>query len=111
MEDAPNSSGIGPDWRERKHRRRRLPHLSIGLMQGLVCNSRRHGIVDWVAEMEPALLRMLKKLGIHFTNMGPVVHFHGRRQPCYAHIDELLMRVKQERPDVWGLITKDGECY
>jgi N-acyl amino acid synthase of PEP-CTERM/exosortase system len=108
LEDAQVPSGIGDNWRELVDGRRRIPHLSLGLIQGLVRNSCEAGIEHWVAEMEPALLRMLRHIGIRFTNMGPIVEFHGRRQPCYIHIQEMLARVERERPDVWSVITADG---
>ena len=110
-EDAPTPSGVGLDWRERQEiEQRRLPHLSLGLVQAMVCLSAHHGITHWVAEMEPALLRMYSKLGVHWIKLGPVVEFHGKRQPCYTHLDQMLDRNLDERPDIWDLITDGGDC-
>jgi N-acyl amino acid synthase of PEP-CTERM/exosortase system len=111
LEDVPSPTGVGPQWHESGDERRRLPHLCVGLIQGLVYNSRLHGIDAWVAEMEPALLRMLRKLGIYFDNMGPRIEFHGKRQPCYTHLDRMLERTKVERPDIWALITMGGRLH
>jgi N-acyl amino acid synthase of PEP-CTERM/exosortase system len=111
LEDVPSPTGVGPQWHESGDERRRLPHLCVGLIQGLVYNSRLHGIGAWVAEMEPALLRMLRKLGIYFDNMGPRIEFHGKRQPCYTHLDRMLERTKVERPDIWALITMGGRLH
>ena len=107
--DAPTPSGIGSAWQPEDQGQRRIPHLSLGLIQALVANSARYGISHWVAEMEPALLRMLRQLGIYFTKLGPVVEYHGRRQPCYATVAPMLERVRSERPEVWALITDEGE--
>jgi len=111
LEDVPTPTGVGPLWSEyRQAEQRRVPHLSLGLAQAMVFNSRRHGITHWVAEMEPALLRMYAKLGLHWNKVGPLVDFHGRRQPCYACIEEMLQRAQQERPDIWRLVTDAGGC-
>jgi N-acyl amino acid synthase of PEP-CTERM/exosortase system len=58
--------------------------------------------------MEPTLLRMLQRLGIYFENMGPVVDYHGQRQPCFCSVDDLLATTWEQRPDVWSLVTDDG---
>jgi N-acyl amino acid synthase of PEP-CTERM/exosortase system len=76
----------------------------------MVCVSARDGITHWVAEMEPALLRMYAKLGVHWIKLGPTVEFHGKRQPCYTKLDDMLTRNRQERPEIWDLITDGGRC-
>jgi N-acyl amino acid synthase of PEP-CTERM/exosortase system len=110
IDDAQTPTGVGAGWREHPPtEQRRLPHLSVGLVQAMVCNSFRHGITHWVAEMEPALLRMYRKLGVHWIKLGPLVEFHGKRQPCYTQLDEMLARAYRERPDIWDVITDGGE--
>jgi N-acyl amino acid synthase of PEP-CTERM/exosortase system len=91
--------------------RRVLPHLSLGLIESLVRMSVDHGITHWCAVMEPTLLRLLTRLGIHFEPIGPLVEYHGRRQPCYIPLEVLLPRVQRERPDVWDVITRGGEHW
>lgn len=111
VEDAQTPSGISPRWKQRQvPEQRRIPHLSLGLLQAMVCGSVRHGITHWVAEMEPALLRMLAKLGMHWNNLGPMVEFHGRRQPCYTVLDQMLDRMRTEGPEVWQVFTDGGTC-
>jgi N-acyl amino acid synthase of PEP-CTERM/exosortase system len=73
--------------------------------------SAREGITHWAAVMEPALLRLLTRLGIHFNPLGRLVDHHGRRQPCWADLDVLLRRVYAERPDVWDVITDGGRLW
>ena len=58
--------------------------------------------------MDPTLLRLLTRLGIHFDPIGPLVEYHGRRQPCYKKLTDFLERARQERPEVWEVITNDG---
>ncbi len=91
--------------------RRILPHLSLGLIETLVRMSVENGITHWCAVMEPTLLRLLTRLGIHFQSIGPLIEYHGRRQPCYIPLREMLARVQRERPDVWDVITRGGQHW
>ena len=110
VEDAQTPAGVGHNWTERKpNENRRIPHLSLGLMQGLACNSGRAGITHWVAEMEPALLRMLSRLGVHWNKLGPVIQFRGKRQPCFTVLDQMFERMWDERPDIWNVFTNGGK--
>jgi len=91
--------------------RRILPHLSLGLIESLVRMSIDNGITHWCAVMEPTLLRLLTRLGIHFDSIGPLIEYHGRRQPCYIPLSVMLPRVQRERPDVWDVITRGGKHW
>jgi N-acyl amino acid synthase of PEP-CTERM/exosortase system len=91
--------------------RRILPHLSLGLIESLVRMSIDNGVTHWCAMMEPTLLRLLTRLGIHFDPIGPLVEYHGRRQPCYIPLAVLLPRVQRERPDVWDVLTRGGRHW
>ena len=91
--------------------RRLIPHISLGLMQAIVEMARRGGVTHLCAMMEPALLRMLSRLGIHFDNLGPRVEYHGTRQPCYSDLDLLLTRTWIERREVWEILTRDREIW
>ena len=78
----------------------------LGLIQEIVRQSRALGLTHWAAVMEPKLLRMLAAIGFHFTPVGPLVSYHGLRQPSYASIPETLERLKRERPDHWMVVTE-----
>jgi N-acyl amino acid synthase of PEP-CTERM/exosortase system len=91
--------------------RRQIPNTSLGLMQAIVAMAARGGITHLCAVMEPTLLRMLSRLGIHFKPLGPKVEYHGFRQPCYSDLDELLARIWVHRADVWELITREGSLW
>ncbi len=88
-----------------------IPHMTLGLIEGLVRMSVESGIDYWCAVMEPTLLRLLTRLGIRFDNIGPRVDYHGKRQPCYQRLDRFLERVRAERPDVWEILTDDGRHW
>lgn len=108
-------AGIGPDepmhGSQPKDRRTRdretnvVPHIQLGLIRGLVAISRKQGIQFWCAAMEPALLRRLARIGIHFHDSGSLVEYHGKRQPCIARVKDLLGRVAMERPDIWEVLA------
>lgn len=83
-------------------------YATLGLIRSLVEASVDHGITHWCLVVEPALLRFLTGLGLRFYPMGPLVDHHGLRQPCHADLAMLLDGVREQRPDVWEVITDDG---
>jgi N-acyl amino acid synthase of PEP-CTERM/exosortase system len=103
----PQSNGLD----DREDERRVIPNMTLGLIEGLVEMSLDHGIAYWCAVMERPLLRLLSRLGIHFENIGPLVEYHGRRQPCVIKLDTMLQRVSEERPDVWQILTDGGRHW
>lgn len=87
---------------------RLIPHMILGLFVGIMRMSARHHITHWYAVMEPSLVRLLTRFGIKFRRIGPVVEYHGRRQPCFASVDDVLRGIGQARPEVWRLVTSNG---
>lgn len=63
------------------------------------------GVEYGVAAMEPTLLRLLRRFALTFEPLGPLVQYHGWRQPCYAHLPSLMAQVKRERPEIWDLMA------
>jgi N-acyl amino acid synthase of PEP-CTERM/exosortase system len=61
--------------------------------------------------MERTLLRLLRSSGIHFEAVGPMVEYHGLRQPAVADLGALLARMEREQPTVWDFITGSGEFW
>ena len=91
--------------------RRLIPHITVGLFTAIVRMSAQERIRYWYAVMEPSLLRLLTRFGIHFTPIGPAVDYHGIRQPCFASADEILRRMHDESQDIWELITEGGSLW
>jgi N-acyl amino acid synthase of PEP-CTERM/exosortase system len=87
------------------HHKRLMPHITLGLFAGILRMSVEHNITHWLAVMEPTLLRFLTRFGIHFRKVGPLVDFHGNRQPAIAVVDEVLASISAHRKDVWQTIT------
>jgi len=88
-----------------------VPYFTLGLIRGLVQLSVANDISHWCIVVEPALLRFLKRLGLNFEPVGPLVDYHGMRQPCHADLEKLLAHCKIVRPDVWSVITGDGTLW
>ena len=101
----------GPAGMGGSRTKRVIPHISLGLMQAVVAMAAAHDVTHLYAVMEPALLRMLQFLGIYFHNLGPVVDYHGWRQPCFCDLDHLLATTYAKRPDVWNVLTDHGGLW
>jgi N-acyl-L-homoserine lactone synthetase len=85
--------------------------VRLGLMQGILRLSRELGLTHWCAIMEPMLLRLLQMSSIYFQPIGPLVEYHGLRQPAFLEIDAVLDRARFERPDAWNYVTLDGQLW
>jgi N-acyl amino acid synthase of PEP-CTERM/exosortase system len=88
-----------------QERRSMAPLMSLGLIQSLVSMSAEHGITQWCATMDPTLLRLLAAMSIRFEPLGPLVRYHGTRQPCYCEVGPMLRRVKDEQRPLWEVLT------
>ena len=85
-----------------------LPHISLGLIAMLFAISKEHKVEYWYAAMEPSLSRLLTRLGIRFVPIGPVMDYHGRRQPMIAKVSDLLDNIRRSRKDFFNLIADIG---
>jgi len=85
--------------------------VRLSLMQGIVIVSDQLGLTHWCAIMEPFLLRLLQMNSIHFIPVGPLVEYHGLRQPCYGDIQTMLDRIQRDQWDVWNHITLGGRLW
>lgn len=82
--------------------------LRLGLVQGGVRLSHELGLTHWCAVMERSLLRLMCATAIRFKPVGPLVEYHGVRQPCAAHIGTVLAEMAAEQPALWDLVTDGG---
>lgn len=76
------------------------------LIRGCVTLAAAHGISYLCALLEPALIRRVARLGVHFPAAGPLVEHHGLRQPSIICIDDVLSHLADHRPDVWAAVTR-----
>lgn len=87
--------------------RRSSPFIMLGLVRAMVKMSEANGITHWCAVMDPPLLRLLSRIGgVHFIPLGPLVDYHGWRQPCYGKTSEIYAAFRKRRPDMWYAVTR-----
>lgn len=92
------------DWHTIK---RWYPHITLGLFRAIIYMSRLYGVEYWYANMEPSLIRLLARTGINFTPVGPLVEYHGLRQPCIGVVEKILDDIHNSRYEVWQFITSE----
>ncbi|MBS0644755.1 MAG: PEP-CTERM/exosortase system-associated acyltransferase [Proteobacteria bacterium] len=85
--------------------------LRLALLQGALWMSAEAGHSHWLAVMQPTLLRLLRSDGLQFQPLGPLVDYHGRRQPVLAHLGTMLGGVAREQPAVWRYLTRGGAVF
>ncbi|MBS3804788.1 MAG: PEP-CTERM/exosortase system-associated acyltransferase [Oleiphilaceae bacterium] len=103
-------SGISDSayYSDSENGKRAMPYISLGLFAAILQMSVKHGITHWMAVMEPAQVRLLKRFGVEFDHVGPVLEYHGRRRPAFTEAASLIEGIRKRRPDVWALITDSG---
>lgn len=111
--EAETVSGVSPhtayiDPRGADTLRRGYPHITLGLIAAAFRMSVEQSITHWFAVMEPGLLRLLQRFGMHFLPVGPIVNHHGLRRPTLAAVAALSDGILGKRPDVWELVTDRG---
>ena len=84
------------------------PLMRLGLLKGLLQISCELGLTHWCAVMERPLLRLLRATSVHFLPAGPLVEHRGHRQPSYAKIDRILVRLRVEQAAAWDFLTDGG---
>jgi N-acyl amino acid synthase of PEP-CTERM/exosortase system len=98
------NQSLSPDFDPR----RIIPHITIGLFASIFQMTRENSLTHLCAIIDPALLRMLSRLGLHFNMAGERIDFHGPRQPVYASGSELLERLADEQPEIYELIISSS---
>jgi len=101
-EDKPEGKAMDPQM---------MPQITLGLFAGIVRMSAQNNITHWLSVMEPTFLRFLTRYGIYFQKTGPVVNYHGKRQPAVASIDSVLSGIHTHRKDAWEIITDNGNVW
>ena len=111
IKEAPTSHGLSASLAEGPTEcpTRRFPFIAVGLFKAVLAMTARQNVTHWYAVMEPSLLRLLEQFGIKFTPIGPLVDFHGLRQPCIAVAEEVLSSLHQQRPEIWEFVTDSGK--
>lgn len=85
--------------------RRLVPHMSLGLMRGVCLVAAQHGIENVCAAMSSPLLRLLERFGLVFKRLGPLIDYHGLRQPCVSEIERLLAGMAERHRDYYQMVA------
>jgi N-acyl amino acid synthase of PEP-CTERM/exosortase system len=80
----------------------------LSMLQFVVRESVRRDILFWTAVMEPKFLRLLARMGVCYTPLGPLVMHHGLRQPCYCYLPDMLENARRLHPECWEVLTDGG---
>lgn len=88
---------------------RYCPYVSLGLIKSVFHMSWENDITHWYASMEPGLIRLLRQLGIEFTPIGPLVNYHGLRQPCIGEVAKIFEGINNRQPLVGDFIAENGK--
>lgn len=85
---------------------RALPNISLGLIRGVFMAAREHALTHLCATMEPTLIKLMARIGIHFVALGPARNYHGLRQPCYCSIADVDRAMRRHRPELHAIIFR-----
>lgn len=70
------------------HELRAFPYIAVSLYLSAMALCHKTRRVHIYLMMEPRLARSLKFVGIHCTQLGPVVEYHGQRAAYYVDVRE-----------------------
>ncbi|MDH3325732.1 MAG: PEP-CTERM/exosortase system-associated acyltransferase [Gammaproteobacteria bacterium] len=103
--------GIGNDFGMMSSRQKRqfAAQISLGLFKAIILMSEKHEISYWLALMEPQLIRLLARIGIHFKHLSKHIKYCGDRHVCFENGREVLLGIHRQRPDIWAFITDEGK--
>jgi N-acyl amino acid synthase of PEP-CTERM/exosortase system len=107
------ADGLGEvtDFNESIDERRAPTHPILGLMKAGTMMSWEQGIRYWYAGMEPRMDRRLRQFGLVLEPVSPLIDYFG---PCRVHwgcLTAVFERMREQRPEVWRLLTGDGEIW
>jgi N-acyl-L-homoserine lactone synthetase len=93
-----------------KQRRGRKAEMltRLALMRGIAQLSSEMGLTHWLAVMERGLMRLQHRNWIHFEPLGPLVSYHGVRQPAVGEIATVINRIRREEFTTWSYLTDGG---
>lgn len=109
------NSGICVQKAMLRAERRFTPHLILALVAALVRMSYENNVTHWHAMMEPALVRLLGRLGMVFDTVDSTVEFHGQRHPCFTELGRFLQRIQEyscaSGHDTWSQVVDNHQLW
>ena len=96
----------------RERNERRAPtHPMLGLLKAGMIMSWERRVCYWYAGMEPKLDRRLRQFAFALRPISPVFDYHGRCRVHWGYLPDVLAHMRERRPQVWRLLTGDGEIW
>jgi len=83
----------------------------LGLLCAVLLMTAQNGVTCWYACMERKLNVHLARLGLQLSPIGPLVEYHGLRQPHMSRVSDVVERIYFERPRMWRLLTMNGKLW
>jgi len=83
----------------------------FGLLCAVLLMTAQNNVTCWYACMERKLDVLLARLGLQLAPIGPVVEYHGLRQPHMSRVSDVVERIYFARPRMWRLITMNGKLW
>lgn len=80
------------------------PGMLMALYRCVYQYSKCNDIVLWYSLMEPALKRLVSRLGFIYEQIGPVIDYHGRRAPFRWMISAGKDEVSHTHPQIWDYL-------
>lgn len=96
---------------ERRNSDRRCLSIYMVLMAAVVRMSAANDIKYWFSAMDPALNRLVGFSGMRIDPIGPVVNYHGLRQPHFGEMNDVLSRLYKRNHGAWEVITDLGKYW
>jgi N-acyl amino acid synthase of PEP-CTERM/exosortase system len=78
------------------------PLVLFKLFREMGVESRRLGLEYWLASMEPALQRLVRRLvGFEFVQIGEPMDYYGEVVPYMASIADIIRTLERDRPELY----------
>ncbi|NOY72865.1 MAG: PEP-CTERM/exosortase system-associated acyltransferase [Gammaproteobacteria bacterium] len=87
--------------------KRNYSQITLGLFRGVFSICLQYNLEHLYALMEPALLRIIRRYGVHFTPIGPCVNYYGIRQPCLLSIDSAREKAKTTSKEIYDFVCAE----
>ena len=88
--------------RIKSNNRANFPEIILGLYKALYQETKLQGIEHWLAAMEPALVKLLRKLNIQFREIGPEADYYGPVKPYIASVSDFERSLFTWNPELYA---------
>ena len=99
------------DWRIGAIGRRQQFEITIGMMRAQIIFALKRDIDDCVMLITDPFARLLRRLGVRFTPVGPTVEHRGKRAAYLVHLRESALSMSRESSMVRGMLRRSKHAY